>query len=179
MNIFDIINNNREIIFLLITFFSVILGPLVSFSITRKQLSAHVISENRNKWINDLREILSKLIMVLTRLKLFITTEDDVKNGKIPNTDEYKNYLEDESKHYIELTNELILLQANIQMLLKTDKDSHKKLDEIVKSFISLIIGFGFGHKISDERFSELRNNIIEQSQIIFADERTLIKKFK
>ena len=51
-----------ETISLLIALSAVLVGPFVSWKIAKKQISAQVISSNRQQWINDLRDTISKFL---------------------------------------------------------------------------------------------------------------------
>ena len=42
-----------------------ILGPLVTLSVAKRQFNASVLSANRQKWIETLRDMLAELISLL------------------------------------------------------------------------------------------------------------------
>ena len=42
-----------------------LVGPLVTLTVARRQISASVLSANRQKWIETLREMLAELISLL------------------------------------------------------------------------------------------------------------------
>jgi len=42
-----------------------IVGPLVTLTVAKRQINANVLSANRQKWIENLREALAELISLL------------------------------------------------------------------------------------------------------------------
>ncbi len=97
---------------------AVILGPLVSIYVVRKQFAAQVLSGNRQEWINDLRSELAEVTSLVGYIPYW--------RGTDKGTDEQQ----------MALYRELYLHWAKIVLLTNAAEQDHKKLCELVNDAI-------------------------------------------
>src|SRR5215831_3695223 len=101
-----------------------IVGPLVALTVARRQFIATVISGNRHKWIENLRDELAELISLLaTALVVKSKWKDKWEEGRGPlNSD----------PAMLEKFEHIVLAQAKIRLLINPHEEDHQRLGEAV-----------------------------------------------
>ncbi|MCH8068539.1 MAG: hypothetical protein IID16_04610 [Candidatus Marinimicrobia bacterium] len=126
---------------------------------SRQQIHASVLSQNRQDWINNLRDQLSEFIAVVSTITTMSKSEEfKVKRGVDP-------FLQ------------IVLLQSKISLLVNPTEEDHSKLLKLIKKAV------GIATKPAEEKdSSELINTIneiISLSQNILKREWVRVKKLK
>src|SRR5215831_4673573 len=101
-----------------------IVGPLVALTVARRQFIATVISGNRHKWIENLRDELAELISLLaTALVVKSKWKDRWEEGRGPmNSD----------PAMLEKFERIVLAQSKIQLLINPGEADHQRLGETI-----------------------------------------------
>jgi hypothetical protein len=97
-----------------------ILGPIVTLSVARRQFNANVLSANRQKWIESLRDTLAELIALVAIASVLKATWRDKWDkgmGPLGSNTELLQKLE-----------RLVLVQAKIRLLLNPLETDHQEL---------------------------------------------------
>jgi hypothetical protein len=97
-----------------------IAGPIVTLAVARRQFNASVLSANRQKWIETLRDMLSEWISILATASVVRTTwkaEWDGGLGPISARGEL-----------LDKVQRLVLVQAKIRLLLNPLEADHEEL---------------------------------------------------
>jgi ABC-type multidrug transport system fused ATPase/permease subunit len=135
---------------------AVVLSPIISIYVARRQIKASVVSSNRQKWIDQLRDRLSELITGIRFLNL---------------RQRSKNISE---KEFVDKFNELFLLETRINLLLNPNEGDHKELSGKIRGAIERI----FEEKDSDEpHVVKLTDEVMNLSQGILKREWERVKR--
>ena len=139
---------------------AVIIGPLASIYVTKyvtkRQIHASVVSLNRQKWIDSLRDQLANLITDLRLLGLH-------RGINLIAKEEYEERLQ-----------RILLSEIKINLFLNSNEADHKSLSDTIRSVIETIFG---GNEIEKRRVaSELLPVIVQQSQSILKREWQSVK---
>lgn len=146
----------------LVAFFSLIVSPIVSYKIAKKQITATVLSNERKEWINELRLNLSKLISLLMDSTLINTRKSEAERNQ--SLDNFRN---------------LTSLQSQIMLMLDTDDENQSKLNQEVMNTIS-IVSAHFSNPSSNaiDAVSVKLDEIANLSRLVIKNEYTsLIKR--
>ena len=100
---------------------AVVVGPLVSVYVVRRQIHASVVSANRQKWIDDLRDQLTELITGIRFLGLHRSLE---------HIDE---------KEFVERLQRLVLVETKVNLLLNPNEKDHEALSKTIRQAIEKI----------------------------------------
>ena len=104
-----------------------ILGPLVTLSVARRQFNANVLSANRQRWIETLRDMVAELISL-------IVTALVVKAKWHGKWDQGRGAVADPA--LMEKLQRLVLLQSKIRLLLNPTEPDHQQLDQSIDAAI-------------------------------------------
>ena len=104
-----------------------ILGPLVTLSVARRQFNANVLSANRQRWIETLRDMVAELISL-------IVTALVVKAKWHGNWDQGRGAVADPA--LMEKLQRLVLIQSKIRLLLNPTETDHQQLDRAIDAAI-------------------------------------------
>jgi len=158
---------NTEVIVALTALVAVVVGPVVSLHIAKRQFrvsldiakqqfSASVLSVNRQEWINTLRDEIAELVTEISRFHYA------------------KHLLEPGSMEGYEWLNEIGKRGAKIQLLINPGEEDHRELVERITKLL-LLAGKpkeeGMPSKLSD-----LSTEIISKSQEILKREWERVK---
>lgn len=120
---------------MLVALAAVIVGPFASFALARRQ----IISPIRQKWIDDLRDLVSTLLSKC-RSSVILNEGNGVLDKIRPNE---------------ELLNEILFLEQKLELMLNPKEQDHQDLVELVTSItddvqhgVSDVIEFG--RKLND-----------------------------
>lgn len=103
-----------------------IAGPVVALTVARRQVSATVVSGNRQKWIEALRDDLAELISLLaTGLVIKSKWKDRWEQGRGPLNAE---------PALLDKFERIVLAQARIQLLINPGDADHQRLAEAIDS---------------------------------------------
>ncbi len=105
-----------EILSMTIALIAVIVGPLVSWGIAKRQISAQVISTNRQRWIDHFRDVLSEYVRDCS------TLNRGYAGGAISKDEAYARY---------EAT---LLAIHKIEFMINPNEEKHAKLILCMKS---------------------------------------------
>ena len=145
------------ILSLIVAALAVVVGPTVSFIIARRQLRASLGASNkqitapmRQAWINKLRELLAELTS--SALHYYVAGFED-------RTD----------KEYQRVT----LLQAQIQLMLNSSEDDHRRLEALIERMVNEIQH----EKAKKDEFPGVHTEVIALSRTILKREWDRVKK--
>src|SRR5262245_13275223 len=99
-------------------------GPIVTLSVARRQFNANVLSGNRQKWIETLRDLLAELISLLVAV-LVIKSEWKDKWDKglgLIKTD----------RAFLAKLERIVLVQWKIRLLINPTESDHRQLYETI-----------------------------------------------
>lgn len=137
---------------------AVIVGPVVTFIVAKKQINASVVSGNRQVWINRLRDELAALIAIVNHLPAAHA------NGSI-NTDdaiqEYGRFLE---KAQV------------VKLLINPKEDDHQELVNLVNSAGKGVIESISSKKASAKEFEDSAEGIVSHAQVVLKREWERVK---
>jgi hypothetical protein len=103
-----------------------ILGPIVTLSVARRQFNANVLSANRQKWIETLRDMLAELIALVAIASVLKATwreKWDKGLGPLGSNTELLEKLE-----------RLVLVQAKIRLLTNPLEPDHQELYRAIET---------------------------------------------
>ena len=101
-------------------------GPLVTLSVARRQFNATVLSANRQKWIETLRDMLAELISLLvTALIVRSTSKTKWDKGRGP---------VGENAALLEKLERIVLAQSKIRLMLNPHESDHQQLYRAIDS---------------------------------------------
>lgn len=133
---------------------AVILSPIVSLYVAKRQIRASVVSANRQKWIDELRGELSELINLIMFLNMGRTTLTE--------------------KAFIEKFEKAHLIETKINLLINPHEQDHVALTKTIRDAIVEI----FEKKDRDPKvLIALKDSIVSQSQAILKREWDRVKK--
>ncbi len=140
---------------------AVIVGPIISVYVVKRQISANVISVNRQQWINTLREKVSSFVNASAILTVGEQSKDEI-------------FIRMEKLH---------LLISEIKLLINPKEDDHIKLIDLIDDS-ALLVGKRRTKKYENEEFDQneigkLNNKIIMQCQLILKSEWERVKSGK
>ena len=146
----------------LVALVAVIVGPIVTWQIAKRQIHASVISANRQNWINDLRDSVAdfmtsaKVAMVEGSLAAYRATE----------------FAANEEAHN-EAMRSMVTLHNKVTLLINPNESDHVKLINLMDEMIQHCARGG-----SDDiqRHDELRDAITKASQQILKREWERVK---
>ncbi|HUT54677.1 MAG TPA: hypothetical protein VM658_14900 [bacterium] len=134
---------------------AVIVSPVVSVYVVKKQITANVVSVNRQKWIADLRDQISELITLIMFINL------------------------NQAKEEVILTKfeRAYLTETKINLLINPREKDHIQLTKLIRSAIEEI--FKEKAEKDSKRLIEIRDSIISLSQDILKREWERVKTGK
>ena len=103
-----------------------IIGPLVTLSVARRQFSATVLSANRQKWIETLRDMLAELISLLVAALV-------VKAKWKDKWDKGRGALSADPA-LLEKLERIVLTQTKIRLLINPTEADHQRLDQAIET---------------------------------------------
>ena len=107
---------------------AVIVGPISAYYIAKKQITASVISANRQAWINELRDHLAQVHSILFRLPMTLKTP--VATTVVTAPGQFAGL-----RDAIE---EATLIRAKIVLMLNPKEQAHKDLAEALDAALSV-----------------------------------------
>lgn len=135
---------------------AVIVSPIVSIYIARRQVRASVVSSNRQKWIDQLRDQLAELITSIRFLNLHRFMS---------------NICETE---WIERFQRTFLTESKINLLLNPNEEDHVTLSKTIREAVTAMLAEA---KTKDsKKVVELTDSIVKQSQMILKREWQRVK---
>lgn len=146
-------NNAIAIISAFTALCAVLLGPLVAIRTANIQARIAVLSNNRQVWINTLRDTLAEFSSTARVLGL---------------ANEYSDALEKIQR--------LSFLEEKARLLLNPNEDDHKSLFKLIEE--AKIIAFHkFGNKSNAEETVQLRSDLIEKLERMSAISQKVLKR--
>ncbi len=135
---------------------AVVVSPIVSIYITKRQIHASIVSSNRQKWIDNLRDQLSEVITSV-RILCLHRSMDRIDDSELNDRIE-----------------KLVMLEAKINLLLNPSEADHKFLSETIHNAIDKI---GAGNEM-EKRIDaqELLKSLLSQSQFVLKREWERVK---
>ena len=105
-----------------------IIGPVITLTVARRQFNATVISTNRERWIETLRDALAELIaLIASALIVKSNWKDKWDRGRGPlNAD----------PALLKKFEHIVLAQAKIQLLVSPTDPDHQRLYETIETAI-------------------------------------------
>ena len=142
---------------------AVVISPLISIYVTKKQLRASVNSKSRQEWINTLRDEITNYLFGFIKLEgmLFDNAQAIIGNNMAEKPHS--------SKDLTKALDELQKHKIKISLLINPNEDDHKKLIEILEEAYQNI-------RTKDKNRSEIEAEILTQSQLILKREWERVK---
>lgn len=135
---------------------AVIVGPSVAVYLAQRQIHASVVSSNRQKWIDTLRDQLSEII---TSIRIF---------GLHRSMDSI------EQEEFAQRLEKLTLMETKINLLLNPLETDHKAISETIHTAIEkLFLGNERDKRIA---VKELSAELISQAQVVLKREWQRVK---
>lgn len=142
-----------------------IVGPFVTLKVARRQFNATVLSGNRQKWIEALRDTLAELISLLaTALVIKSKWKDKWEHGRGPLNAE---------PTLLDKFERIVLTQAKIQLLINPVDPDHQQLDRAVDDAARRLQS----EDASDSETDEDIRTIVALGQAILKSEWQRVKK--
>ncbi|HKE96125.1 MAG TPA: hypothetical protein VKB34_17585 [Povalibacter sp.] len=101
-------------------------GPIVTLSVARRQFSANVLSANRQKWIETLRDMLAELISLMVAVVV-------VKARRQGAWDRGQGAIAEDPKLLMKLER-IVLVQWKIRLLLNPTEPDHQELYRAIEA---------------------------------------------
>ncbi len=137
---------------------AVIVGPIVSFKIAKRQISASTVTISRQRWINDLRDAIAdfnaKASMIYSLAR--------------------NNYADEHSIPRIE---EMVQLNYKIELLINPNEEDHARLAQLVTNIASSLRLAKVKKANIDTNLDEKQGELISLSQKILKREWKRVKK--
>ena len=105
-----------------------IIGPIVTLRVARRQFNANVLSTNRQKWIETLRDMVAELISLIVSA-LVIRSAWKIKWGK------GRGPLREDKALLIKLER-IVLVESKIRLLLNPTEADHQQLYQAIETSI-------------------------------------------
>lgn len=105
-----------------------ILGPIVTLKVSRRQFSANVLSANRQKWIETLRDMVAELISLLAAALV-------IKSAWQSKWDKGRGPLREDAP-LLQKLERIVLAQSKIRLLLNPTEADHQKLYRAIDTAI-------------------------------------------
>jgi hypothetical protein len=153
-------NNMPWAIALIISTFGILANVYVTFRITNRQIRATLSTSNRQTWVNETRNVITEL---MTQAKLLSIEYQE----KEPNVERRKIIFE-----------KVIKNRTKLLLLLKTDKNHHKFLLDLLTEFINMLDKHMLNDKVKNEQGISIdfdNHKFIIQSDKIIECGRTLL----
>jgi len=101
-----------------------VVGPIVTLSVARRQFNANVLSANRQKWIETLRDLLAELISLLVAALVIKSGWKDKwdKGLGLINTD----------RAFLAKLERIVLVQWKIRLLINPTESDHRELYDTI-----------------------------------------------
>jgi len=136
---------------------AVVVGPLITLHIARKQINSSVLAKNRQEWINTLRNELSEAIVVIRSVETIM---------KLPLEHRDENRL-------MELAENGKLKEAKIRLLINPEEPDHAALVNLLQETLVLAIKAKEQNPVNLEDYED---KIIKKSQAILKREWVRVK---
>lgn len=103
-----------------------VVGPIVTLRVARRQFNANVLSTNRQKWIETLRDMVAELIsLIVSALVIRSAWKSKWDKGRGP--------LREDKALLIKLER-IVLVEAKIRLLLNPTEPSHQQLYQAIQT---------------------------------------------
>ena len=137
---------------------AVILSPIISIYVAKKQFGASVLSKFRQEWINSLRDNISEYISCMFMIMIYNRTSE-IGQGK----------------EIAEECRKLVLLNHKISLMLNPNEENHNKLIKLLEGLTAVVAEED--RDKSTANYKEKSNDIVVLSQIILKEEWIRVKK--
>jgi hypothetical protein len=152
-------NMNPEMVTAITALVAVLVGPLLSIYVARKQINAAALSTNRQEWINKLRNVLAELITIIRHVPPAYAANSITGIEAI-------------AKHG-ELTEKVEL----VKLLLNPKETDHQELVRLVTSASTQMRDSINQQQGNAVKLGEAAERVVAQSQIILKREWERVKK--
>ena len=142
---------------------SVVVGPVVTWQVSKKQIQASVVSANRQDWINTLRNNISEF---QTKAKI-ATVESKLASDLRSEFAADPNSFDDAMK-------EITLLANRIELLINPNEDDHSTLIDKVNELLEFCSS---GDPTNNEKHDRLQDQITSVGQQILKREWERVKQ--
>ena len=113
-----------------------VLGPWVSLAVAKRQFNASVLSANRQKWIETLREMVAELISIFVAIMVV------KKNWKGPWDRGFAAM--ETNPHFVAKLERATLVEWKIRLLVKPHEPGHLELMNAIEATIERLRADGF-----------------------------------
>jgi hypothetical protein len=142
-----------------------IIGPFVTLTVAKRQINATVLSANRQKWIENLREALAELISLLVAAVVVRSKwKDSWDKGLGPLR---------EDPGLLQKLERIVLAQARIRLLINPAEPDHQRLLQAIETAIKCVQS----ERSPDSEMEADINAITEQAQAILKREWQRVKR--
>ena len=140
---------------------AIIISPLISIYVTKKQLRASVNSKSRQEWINTLRDEITNYLFGFIKLEgmWFDNAQAEIKEHTLPhNSQDLTKALDELQKHKIK-----------ISLLINPNEEDHKKLINLLENAYQNI-------QNKSKSRNEIETEVLQLSQAILKREWERVK---
>jgi hypothetical protein len=141
-------------------------APVVTLVVSKRQFAASVLSTNRQRWIDALRESLSSLIAEMVSLSFLM-------RGRVAEGGPLDDRTLAGDPVVIARVERLILAFARIRLLLNADKPAHVELGRAIEHTLKCIKT----RDVDEARFSAEIEEITKLSQAVLRSEWQRVKR--
>ena len=136
---------------------AVVVSPIVSIYVAKRQIRASVVSANRQKWIDQLRECLAELLTALRFLNL-----------------RKKEPFGIDGDEWLDRFQRAHQLSSKVALLLNPEEPDHKALNTMLRDAGKVLLS----HADDDSKqLGAITERILEQSQAILKREWERVKR--
>ena len=147
--------------------FGASIGAVVSYFISKRQITATVISANRQKWINNLRDVITQFQSKITEIQLLASSQRPV----LINASEANNL----TKEVQNIANEISLLNSKLKLFINPKEPDNMKLIELFNTIYFEVLK----RKMNNKIIKDIQESITSIAQKILKREWERVKKGK
>ena len=138
---------------------AVLIGPLVSIWIAKRQSRVTVLSANRQAWINILRDLIAEYISITSLI----------------HAGDWSSRTETEFDQRME---RLVLLRAKVRLMLNPKEDDHQRLEQLLSDLLLTMGGRATERNKRDaQKAKTMVEELVPLSQSIFKREWERVKR--
>lgn len=157
----EVMNFEPPLVSAITALVAVIVGPLVSIFVAKKQINASVVSSSRQAWINRLRDELATLVGIVHHLPSAHA------NGSVTTDDAIAKYGKFVEQFQV------------IKLLINPKELDHQELIRLINSVDKKIVNLIYKDLANASEFEDAGQRIVAKSQIVLKREWERVKNGK
>lgn len=149
---------NPAIVSAITALVAVVVGPIVTLYVAKRQINASVLSGNRQAWINRLRDEVASLTAIVNNLPSAHANES------VATTDAIAEH------------GRLVKMAQTVKLLINPTEEDHKKLVQLIDTAGEEVIDSINKRKADAKHFEQVAQEIVRQTQLILKREWERVK---